>query len=150
MITTYSQQNSQWVNEKLINGYTVGRWGCLAVSLANARNWFYNKNDNPMWTVPKLNYTSDGRILWNSLKNVGLKLVERVYGRNEAKINEALAHPNKCVILQVNNNHWVWAIGRKLPILGYRIADPWDGRIKYINFYRDNITGCAVISRIVG
>lgn len=147
MITVFSQQDPRWASYKYTNGYTIGRWGCLVTVLSMARNWFYNKQDNPVWTASHLKYTAEGYLLWGSLPDAGLKLIWRYYTRNEQAINEALAAPDKCVALQVNSNHWVWAIGRKLPLLGYKIVDPWDGRIKYTNFYRDNITGSATFSK---
>jgi hypothetical protein len=51
------------------------------------------------------------------------------------------------VALQVNNNHWVWLIGRYIPLLGYRIADPMTGGKAYSSRYK-TITGHAVIAKV--
>lgn len=148
MFTNYSQQDPRWASLKLGKSpYTVGRYGCTSVCVTDVMNWLLNKSIPPSETVPKLAYTSEGLILWDSLKNLGLSLVGRFYGRQYEVIDKALADPGLCAIAQVNGNHWVWVIGRRLPILGYRIADPWTGTKAYTNRYKNNITGCAIISK---
>lgn len=145
-MVTYSQQDPRWAQTKYSNGYTIGRYGCTLTDLTMIRDWFLHDDMVPPVVASKLQYAS-GLIIWASLKNIGLSLVERVRVRNDAKIQQALASSDHCVIVEVNHNHWLWVIGRQLPVLGYRVVDPWDGRIKYTNAYRNNITGCAVIGR---
>lgn len=143
---TFSQQDSRWSNLKFGGGYSIGRYGCVITDLAMIRDWFYNFDSNPIWVSQQLSY-SNGLVIWSSLPKVGLSLVRRVYGRNDTIIKSALAAPDQCCILQVNNNHWLFLIGRQLPVLGYRVVDPWTGQICYTNKYGNNITGCAVIGK---
>jgi hypothetical protein len=127
---------------------TLARYGCTTCEITTGYDWFYNASTTPLRMAKTLEYTSDGSIIWSSLKNAKMKLVERIYGRNDAKIQEALSNPNKICILQVNNNHWLFLLGRKLPILGYKIGDSLYGDMGYTSRYRNNITGAAIISKI--
>lgn len=142
----FSQQDPRWAQKKYNNGYTYGRYGCTITCLAMVRNWFYGVVVFPDWVGPKLTYTS-GMIIWSSLANIGLRLVERVRVRNDVKIRAALASPSQCCIVEVNHNHWLFVVGRYIPVLGYRVIDPWRGDYCYTNRYGNNITGCAIISK---
>ena len=60
-------------------------------------------------------------------------------------ILDGLKDPHKTCILQVNKNHFVLALGKNLTG-GYKIADPWTGKISTTKVYNNNITGCRIIS----
>ena len=77
-----------------------------------------------------LKYTHDGLLIWGFLPTaLPFKLEKRLYRRDDKAINESLAHPDKAVILQVDNYHWVVCLGvYKFAPWFYRIADPWFGR----------------------
>jgi len=109
-------------------------------------DWAFNKNVRPDWVASKLKF-SKGFLLWNSISNIGLKFVYRYYSRNDNRIKQALNSANEGCLLEVNKNHWLFLIGRKLPILGWKVADPWTGKSCYTKKYNNNITGFAVISR---
>lgn len=146
---TFSQQDPRWAKQKLgKSNCTIGRYGCTTTDICMGYDWFYNSRMTPNQCAEKLNYTKDGLILWESLKNIKLKLISRLRYRNDKAIQDALKNPDLISILEVNSNHWLFLIGRKLPILGYKVVDPWDGKIKYTNAYRNNITGCAIISKL--
>lgn len=142
----FSQQDPRWANLQFGGGYTIGRYGCVISCLTMARNWFFNDNKTPDWAARLLLFSS-GAVIWSSISNIGLRFVQRVFGRNDAVINEALINPNKCCLIQVNNNHWLWLIGRLVPGRGWKVVDPWHGDICYTDRYGNNITGCAVISK---
>jgi hypothetical protein len=145
----FNQQDSRWAKETLGNTvYTIGRWGCLNTVLTMVYNQIFNSRMTPLQCAKKLQFTPDGMLKWESLKEINLKLVSRIRVRNDVMIKNALNSPKDYVALQVNNNHWVWLIGRYIPILGYRIADPWTGTACYTNRYKNNITGFALISNI--
>lgn len=143
---TYSQQDSRWRSVIFGGHYTIGRYGCTITDLTMIHDWFYNEGWSPSNVASKLKYTN-GLIIWKSLENIGLRLINRIRVRNDAAIRGALAANDQCVIVEVNHNHWLWVIGRQLPGLGYRVVDPWDGRTKYTNAYGNNITGCAIIGK---
>ena len=125
--------------------YSVARYGCLTADIAMIYDYIHKLNVNPAEMAKKLEYNSDGLLLWPSLSKIGMKLVSRQYTFNKKVIDSELASPNRYVVLQVNNNHWVWPIGRWIPILGYKIVDPFRGDKCYTNRYKNNITGLAVV-----
>lgn len=147
MFTMYGQRQLPWATMKLGKSLcTCGRYGCTSCCIVNGRNFLLGLNETPDKVISKINYTADGLILWGSLPNIGLRLVSRIYGRNDAAIQQALSDPSKFVIIQVENDHWLWVIGRKLPLLGWRCFDPWFADKCYSNRYK-NITGCAIIGK---
>lgn len=147
-MTIFSQQDSRWANVKMGgSNYTIGRWGCLLTDLTNLRNFIFGSAMRPDQADDKLSFTKDGLLIWGSLSGIGLKLVERVYKNDYNKILSVYKSSDKYAILQVNNNHWVWVIGRYIPYFGWKIGDPWTGTSCYTNKYRNNITGFAVISK---
>ncbi len=97
----FSQQDGRWVNTKFDTYYTIGRYGCTVTDLTMIRDYIHGGSMTPDVVSKQLSY-SNGLVVWSSLKNIGLNLVERVFGRNDAKIAAAIAAPNKYVIIQVN------------------------------------------------
>lgn len=146
-ITPLSQQDSRWGNKYLgKTKYTIARYGCVTVDLTMIYNYIFGRQKTPDNVAQILEYTSGGLLIWKSLQKLNLSLKERFYGKQSDTINAGLKNPKTFVILQVNSNHWVWLIGRYIPYFGYKIIDPWDGRTKHTNAYRNNITGGAVIT----
>ena len=142
------QQDKRWASKFLgKTKYNLGRWGCTTTGITQGYNLLFGKQKTPANVAQILDYTPEGYILWKSLQKLNLRLTERFYGRKDVSIMEGLKNPNKFVLLQVNNNHWVFLMGRWIPILGYRIADPWKGDTCYTNRYKNNITGGAVITK---
>lgn len=127
--------------------FTVARWGCLVTVITMIYDYVYDRKMTPDSCAQKLQFMPSGDLVWGSLKNLTLRLVERVRRFDKAKIDAAFKNPDQYVALQVNSSHWVWVIGRYIPYLGYRIADPLRGDRGYSRRYK-NITGHAVIIKL--
>lgn len=141
-----SQQDPRWAKITLgKSNYTVGRYGCTTTGISMASDYFKNYH-NPGYMAQHLEYTDEGYILWQSLSEVELKLLDRFYGKRDEKIKEAIKNPKKVCILQVNNNHWVVATGVSI-FGGYNIADPWYGDKSTTRRYKNNITGGAILTK---
>jgi ABC-type bacteriocin/lantibiotic exporter with double-glycine peptidase domain len=124
--------------------YSIKGYGCTTACVTMVHNYKNKKFIDLDKAAKMLSYTKDGLLIWSSLKKLGLQLVSRVYKYDKKLIDDTFKSDNKYVILQVNKNHWVWVIGRYIPFLGYRIADPLKGDKAYTNRYK-NITGFAII-----
>lgn len=146
----FSQLDPNWATAPLgKTKFLIGRWGCLETCVTMAFNWLYSSTATPATMEPKLTFLPTGDLDWKSLGNVGMKLISRIRGReDQAVIMEALKHPRKVCFLQVNKAHWLFLIGRKLPILGYRVVDPLTGKPCYTSKYNNNITGSAVVTEL--
>lgn len=142
-----SQRDSRWSSFKLgASTLTVGRYGCTTTCISMLTSYFGVWHEPATLASNKSNYTRDGLVLWEAMsKNLkSMKFVERVYGRNDKKIQDSLKNPKTGVILQVDNGaHWILPI-YKLPFVNdYICIDPWDGKYcRAISKYR-NITGSA-------
>lgn len=138
-----SQRNPQWADVKIgPSNITVGRYGCTITCISMLTSYFGNWVDPEQIALKQL-FTKDGLIIWTKLNLPNIKFDHRGYGRNDVEIMDALKDPNKAVILQVQNYHWVVALGRGL-LKGYRIADPWFGDKSTTARYKDQITGYAI------
>ena len=139
-----SQTNSAWAKLFLFpSQLTVGRYGCTTCCICMLSDYF-KCYKNPIEAIDKnIKYTKGGLIIWQSINFKNFKFEKRVYGFNKLLIDNSLRHPDKAVILEVNNHsHWVVAI-RKVPFTNhYFVVDPWDGKIKTTMNLR-NITGSA-------
>lgn len=151
-MTTYlSQRDPRWANVKIGDtNLTIGRWGCTITSLCMLAEYFGEKvTPDKVARVPGL-FNKDGKIIWANLNRIfkKFKFVERVYGRNDAKINNALAGKNTGCILEVDNNsHWVMPVRGTYVAKGYMAADPYTGKpCSVLEDYR-NITGSAFFVR---
>ena len=127
--------------------YSIARWGCLDTVITMIYDYLFSRQLNPVEISKLLSFNSDGELEWWSLKNIGLKLDERVRFYSKEKIDDAYASDDKFIALQVNNSHWVWVIGRYYPYFGYKIVDPLHGDKARSTRYA-NITGHAIISKI--
>lgn len=127
--------------------FTVSRWGCLVTVITMIYDYVYDRKMTPDSCAHKLEFMPSGDLIWDSLKNVSLRLVARVRRFDKAGIDSAFRNPNQFIALQVNNSHWVWVIGRYIPYFGYRIVDPLHGDKCYSNRYK-KITGHAVIEKL--
>ena len=108
---------------------------------------YSEKITTPDRICAKLGYLLNGMLDWSSLKNIGLKLIYRSSVRNDEAANEALSNPDRFAVLEINHGaHFVLVVGRKLPLLGYRVYDPFYGDRAYR--YNSVITGCRIISKI--
>ena len=144
-----SQRNPLWADKLLgASKLTIGRFGCTTTCISMLSEYF-GKPVSPLQLASNANnYTIDGLIIWKNLHIPGMKFVERIYTRDDAKIREALKNPLKAVILEVNNkSHWVVGIKPALIGASYIVADPWDAtKCDVIKRYH-NITGAAIFAR---
>jgi GH25 family lysozyme M1 (1,4-beta-N-acetylmuramidase) len=139
-----SQMFSQW-HDIMIgkSNETVGRKGCLITCISMITD-FIGHYINPGELAQTLDFTCNALLIWSSVSKAKLDFVYRYYSRDDAKIKKAFADPDQFVILQVNNNHWVWLIGIKG---GYKVADPYYGDVIYISKRRYRITGFAILEK---
>lgn len=178
-ITPLSQRDPRWAAMTLgTTTYTVARYGCTVTCLSMASEFFSQiavtppqnsvKYQLPDKVSQTLEFTPDGLLLWGSLSKLGMKLVERVKVRDDAKIQAVLANPKQACLLQVEGWHWVLALAVEpnppkpaaktgsgstvapapgaptTPVIVYRILDPWFGDVGYSNRYK-SITGHATV-----
>jgi hypothetical protein len=134
--------------------YTIARYGCLTTCLGEIAEFVYPGTvSNPSQTAKKLQYTQEGYVIWSSLSNIGLKLVSTITRSLGSPaladtIRAGLKDPSTYVVLEINNgSHFVFALGVSL-LGGYTIADPWNGKRTTTRDYRNNVTGCRIISHV--
>jgi len=129
------------------SGKSVAKAGCLTCALTVGKNSISETAYTPAQVVNIIQYNSVGEVLWNSLANLGLKLKYKSTTRNDLAVNEALANPDEFAVLEINHGaHFVLVIGRKLPVLGYRVYDPFYGDRAYR--YNSVITGCRIVAKL--
>lgn len=145
---SYSQRDQRWANEKIgSSDLTVGRFGCTLTCIADLTTYF--KPDlTPRQILEKCKFTPQGLIIWASCNFDNFVFERREYNRNDTQIYQAIADPNRAVILQVaNKSHWVVATGWNYWQHLFKIADPWLGDRATMKRYADNITGAAHFRR---
>lgn len=143
---TYSQRDPRWSQNKIgQTNLTIGRFGCTITSIADLSTYF-GDNLTPADVANKIQFTSDGLILWNSCKFGHFEFERRSYALYDFDIRDALKDPDKAVILEVEHDHWVAATGISI-LGGYNIADPWFGDFSTTRRYRQ-ITGAAFFHRV--
>lgn len=139
-----SQRNPEWFDTKIGNtNETVGGKGCL-ITDHSMITFLIEKYLNPGELAQTLDFTKEAYLIWNSVHKIGLDFVYRFYSRNDEKIKSAFRDPDQYVVLQVNNNHWVWLIGISG---GYKVADPYYGDKCYLSKRKYKITGFAVLEK---
>ena len=122
----FSQNDPRWKNKRIGNSTcTIGRWGCTISSIATLGTYF-GERKTPDELASKLDFTNDGRILWQSISRVydKMKFKWRFYTFDKNLIDKSLSDPNTVVLLNVDHNyHWISALSK---IFGYyRCSDPW-------------------------
>lgn len=142
------QRNPAWKDVKLgASRLTMGGYGCVTACVSAVSAWYDEYTPPDKIATKKKNYTTSGLIIWQALDFKRFQFKQRFYSFRRDLIDEALYSPTKAVIVQVQNSHWVWVIGRWVPYLGYRIMDPWTGSIRYTNLYGNKITGGAIFDK---
>jgi hypothetical protein len=142
------QNDPKWGPLKIgSTNLTIGGYGCLITCLSMLSDW-YGYYKAPDWMAKYLAFTSKGLLLWNSIttSKLPMKFVYRYYTKDDKKIKEILYSKNGSCVLQVKYGsafHWVVLVGYS-KLLGYKIADPIDGKIKR-NPY--TIVGLAELTR---
>lgn len=142
------QRNPEWGDKKLgASNLTIAKYGCTTTCTSMLSDYFgcYQQPDDIAAHIDW--YTPEGLILWTKLNFSKMGFVWRFYKNNPQTINAAVKDPNLACMLEVEGKHWVVVLS-KLPLLNvYRIADPWDGKVKLSTAYK-TITGGAVFKRL--
>lgn len=147
-----SQRDPRWSQVKLGDStLTLGGYGCTTTCISMLSDYFKCFVYPDAIARKSSNYTKDGLILWPKLKFDKMAFEWRQYGRDDRRIQESLSHPDKAVIVQVDNGeHWLVVIGKTWFGLGadWVCVDPWTG--KKCHAIRDyhNITGSAHFKRV--
>lgn len=149
MLKIFSQQDPKWSQLKIgQSNVTIGKYGCTLTCLTMIA-YYLGKLLTPDLVMKSLKFTNDGLLIWNSIdpKTLGFMFMGREYYNNETKIKQYLKDPNTFVILEVNKNHWVWALSKSI-FGGYNIADPFTGIKTTTKKYGNNITGVAYFRKV--
>ena len=130
------------------SGVSFRKAGCLSDCIIMGYDYLFGKQATPYNLVPKLKYTAGGLITWD-LSALGMKLYEKVSGDPTAVVNKYWPNKDVCCALEINGgSHFVWQIGRKIPVLGYKIVDPWTGKSTYIGLTNYRVTGCRIFGKV--
>jgi hypothetical protein len=146
MLTIYSQRDWKWRNKKIgQSNVTVGEKGCTLTDICMGGS-FFGDTITPDRAAEDLEFTLDGRVLWASIDKLFRHMAFhwRFYSYDRNMADEALANPNKVMILNVDRGeHWVFAL-KRIPMTDmFWVADPWDGKKKV---YR-GVVGGAILKR---
>jgi GH25 family lysozyme M1 (1,4-beta-N-acetylmuramidase) len=139
-----SQRDKKWADIHIGKSKrTVGTDGC-AITSGSSASAEINSYHNPGWMAQNLDFTLDGLVYWSSFVKTNLDFVYRFYYQDDAKIKKAFADPDQFILLQVNNNHWVFLVGI---VGGYRVMDPYYGDIVRLTDRRYKITGFTILEK---
>ena len=119
-----SQQSPKWNFKTIGNSKTtIGAMGCTICGLSMLSDYFGGYKD-PAWMSKNLQFMYD-KVIWKSIDKVlNFNFVWRGYKYDEKVILDALKDPKKACLLEIRKAHWVVGI-KKVPLLGYWVADPW-------------------------
>lgn len=153
----YVQTNPDFRSFKLSpSAISVGDAGCTSCAILS-HNKYFGGSESFTAGIEKLDYLSDGRILWGSVNKLSkLNFEYRVFAgdysatdRNapgRVRIREAMLAADKCVALEIKipngfgGRHWVVCLG--LENGGYRVGDVFDGQTKTVRL--DQVVGAAI------
>lgn len=147
MMTYFSQRDPRWADDKLgASKIDMHHYGCTTTCIAMLTTYFGCPTFPDAIARLKRNYTKDGLIIWGNLSFSCMKWDWREYGYSALKVQQALNHPDRAVILEINNHkHWVVAARRSFFGDSYVCVDPWTG--KKITVDAKDITGSSFFSR---
>lgn len=143
-----SQRDSRWGHINIgSTPYKLYRYGCTITCLSMLSYW-YGDWQRPDWIAKNLKYTNTGKVYWASMNDkLPMRFVYRYYRRDDNKIREILYSEDRACLLEVQDkSHWVVVIGYSKS-KGFRIADPIDAEIVWLNRRYKNITGFAEVTR---
>lgn len=144
-----NQLDKRWSSRKLgASALTFGAFGCTTSCILMLASYFGELVNPIAFAANAAHYTKDGLILWNSIGLKSMKFVWRFkVNPGDAVIREALKNPNKGILLEVNNKHWVLALRPTFFGKDYVCADPWGGvKCDVLKKY-GNITGAAIFEK---
>lgn len=127
------------------SGVSLARAGCLTCDITVGNNAITGQDLNPEQICKKLKYLKNGFLDWGSLKNIGLKLVNRSNVRNDSICMAALKSKDQFCVLEINHGaHFVLLWSRD--IFGLKVYDPLYGNVN--RKYNNTITGFRIISKL--
>lgn len=117
--------------------------GCVITNISMLSDYF-GQLQHPSWMAKNLEFTSGALLIWKSIDKVlNFKFEWRFYSYQEQRILAAIKDPKKACLLEIKKSHWVIAL-KKVPF-GYWVADPWDGKNKFMN--TSTISGGAILTK---
>lgn len=125
MMKNYKQNNPRW-NRTKIRGteLRVGLYGCLICSIASLATYF-GRDIGVQGVIDLTGFTPDGKLIWRSGLYPDFEFDRIVKGHDHEMIMEALADPDRAVILGINEaKHWVVATNYNEQNARYVVADP--------------------------
>lgn len=142
-----SQRDPRWASHRMLpSALTLGRYGCTSTCLSMLSDYYGHFRTPNVMASAHIVYNKEGLIIWDKMKLQGFNFVKRLREVNHKAIQESLKHKDTSVILEVDHCHWVVALS-KVPFTNtYRIADPWDGKVKLSTAYKA-VTGSAHFTR---
>jgi len=147
-----SQRDPRWANAHLgASNLLVGAYGCTTTVLSMFSDYFGCYLSPGEIAAHNSWYTSAGLVNWLKLAFAKMAFDWRQYGEDNARIDAALADPDRAVGLQVNGGkHWIACV-RKVKLANgttdYVAADPWTGRDCFAKLTYKNITGSVFVKR---
>lgn len=133
MFQIFCQRDKRWADSFLgKTKRTMAAVGCTTTGCSMCGTYF-REVILPGELCRKLDYTADALIIWASIGKVfrTMEFEWRFYTYDQARIDAALKHPLKTVLLNVDNGgHWVVALSRIPLTKKFWVADPWDGKRK--------------------
>jgi len=166
-----SQKDWRWRESKIgKSNLTLGKYGCLIVSLCMILSKFYPHRGfkhyySPLEAIRDWSFTKNGLLEWRSINNSGMIFKYRgkynpniimkdpITGKMRKQkdvLKEYMRHKNYGIVLQVltyrNNQHWL--AGQSKSILGWMANDPYLKRVLWaVPFPYKRITGFAIIAK---
>ena len=151
MLIPISQRDPKWANLKIGHSQlTIGAQGC-ALSCVSMATSFFGCFKNPQELMNFIDFTTEGLILWQTLRLPPVHFTGRYYGKQDSVIQASLNNPNQVCLIQVTlksgATHWLFATGKMPLVNAYLVIDPWMGYKSSTLVYNNNITGFAIYSK---
>ena len=156
-MTSYSQNDPGWADIQIGSGpYLLGGRngkGCTTACIADASSYF-GEDKHPGILARSLQYTDrshplgPGLILWGSIGKVftSFEFEWRFYAYDKQRIEQGLKDPGRVVLLNVDKGaHWVFLMGKNVPLLGYKCSDPYPHPAKIRRYKPSAIVGGAIL-----
>jgi len=145
----YSQRDERWADKQIgQSDLKMGRYGCTVCCVAMLTTYFRD-NFTPDELLKKLQFTSDGLLIWSSCVFPYFKFNLRDYSPSKSVILAHLKDPKLAVILKVGNiNHWVVAYHYNKITGRFLVADPWFGKLVDLKLYDNKITGAVYFTSL--
>lgn len=150
------QSNPKWASITLGKSKaSLAAYGCAVTSISMLTDYFKGFID-PGKLAKKLNFTSDGSLLWESVTaSTVVHFLWRYYAYDEKVALEAAKNPLKAILFRVwfkhangtKTPHWVVAV-KKIPFTKtWVIVDPITGALSSTLKYGNEISGMATFGK---